>query len=632
MGKLLSRWVARFQQVQPGVHFENRMYGTASAIGALSLGAGDIALLGEEISPAAAVEFQRARGYAPTEIQVATGSLDVNFFDYAHMIFVHRDNPLGQLTLAQLEAIFGTERKRGAGQVRTWGDLGLKGEWANRPIQPYGWKVDEDFALFFRERVLGDSHRWNPAIREYVHVTRPDGSQYDHGQQILDALSADRYGIAISNVRYATPEVRTVALAWRPGEQAVQATRATLIAQQFPLVRIIPAYIDRAPGRPVAPAVREFVRFMLSREGQQALIEETGYLPISPLVNGRQMMELDAGESSDAAAQAAAPVATDAKPAFTLQTLPPIRSHAAVTQVIRLRGSASLRPLVEEWAAAFMQENPEVRVEAAMDGSDVGMAALYTGQADLALLGREAAAQELKAFEWIFRYRPAHVEILTGGTDQPGSAPALVFYVHRDNPLTQLSLAQADAVFGPERRRGAASALRTWGDLGLTGPWAAQPIRLYSPDTESGTGRFFRAAVLGDSRKLYWERLTEFTDESAVVRPTHDASRKIAAALAADRYGLAVAGMQPGAGEIKPLAILSDGMAVAPTAETIASRRYPLARPIYAYFNRAPGESPDPVLAGFLRWVLSRRDRPPAGAGLCPLPPEIAAVQQRQLE
>jgi phosphate transport system substrate-binding protein len=283
MGALVARWIAEFQRTQPDVTFANRMYGTASAIGALSVGAGNLALLGEEISPAAAAEFQRAKGYAPTGIAVATGSLDANFFDYAHMIFVHRDNPLTSLTLAQLDAIFGTERRRGAPEeLRTWGDLGLGGDWAGRPIQPYGWKVDEDFGLFVREAVLADSHRWNPALKEFVHGRRPDGTQYDHGQRILDALAGDRDGIAVSNVRYGRPEVKALALAAGVGEPAYAPTPANLISQKYPLVRIIPAFIDRAPGRPVEPVVREFLRFVLSREGQQALIEETGYLPLGP--------------------------------------------------------------------------------------------------------------------------------------------------------------------------------------------------------------------------------------------------------------------------------------------------------------------------------------------------------------
>lgn len=280
MGKLVDAWIRQFRKQQPSVRFENRMYGTASAVGALYSGAGDVAILGEEISPAAARAFQRAKGYPPTDIPIATGSVDVNFFDYAHMVFVHRDNPLRQLSLQQLDAIFGSEHRRGDHNVRGWGELGLGEAWRGRRIQPYGWKTDVDFALFFRERVLGDSHRWNPDIREFVHVIRADGSQYDHGQQILDALGRDPHGIAISNVRYATPQVRALALAWQPDGPWVDATPATLIAQTYPLVRIIPAIIDRVPGQPIEPTVREFLRYLLSRDGQRSLVEHSGYLPL----------------------------------------------------------------------------------------------------------------------------------------------------------------------------------------------------------------------------------------------------------------------------------------------------------------------------------------------------------------
>ena len=112
MGKLVDAWIKGFTQVQPNVTFENHMYGTASAIGALYTGAGDIAILGEEISPAAARAFVRERHYAPTGFQIATGSLDVNYFDYAHIVYVNKDNPIRRLTLAQLEGIFGVDHRR----------------------------------------------------------------------------------------------------------------------------------------------------------------------------------------------------------------------------------------------------------------------------------------------------------------------------------------------------------------------------------------------------------------------------------------------------------------------------------------------------------------------------------------
>ncbi len=292
MGPVVRRWTSELQRTQPGIRMDFRMYGTASAISALFTGAGNLALLGEEISPSAAAAFRRAKGYPPARIDVATGSLDTNFFDYAHMIFVREDNPIAQLTLAQLDAIFGAEHRRSRANIRSWGELGLSGEWAGKPIQPHGWKTDEDFALFFREAVLENSHRWNEKIREYVHAVRADSTQYDHGLQILEALARDRYGIAISNVRYANPHVKQLALASSPGGPFVTASNATLISQEYPLVRIVPAYIDKPPGQPVDPAVREFLRYVLSRQGQRALIEETGYLPLGARAIEAQLEKL----------------------------------------------------------------------------------------------------------------------------------------------------------------------------------------------------------------------------------------------------------------------------------------------------------------------------------------------------
>jgi phosphate transport system substrate-binding protein len=288
MGPLVEAWMAGLQRQQPGIRLDYRMYGTASAISALFTGAGNLALLGEEISPASARAFRRARGYDPTRVDVATGSLDVNYFDYAHMIFVHRDNPLPGLTLAQLDAVFGAEHRRGPANIRRWGELGLGGAWRDARIQPYAWQVDEDFALFFREAVLEGSHRWNEATREYLHGKHPDGTQYDHGARILDALAADPRGIAISNVRYKNPQVRAVPLARQAGDPFVSASNATLISQQYPLVRIIPAYVDRPPGGRIDPPAREFLRYLLSREGQAALLAHSGYLPLGEQHIARQ--------------------------------------------------------------------------------------------------------------------------------------------------------------------------------------------------------------------------------------------------------------------------------------------------------------------------------------------------------
>src|SRR5260370_39966161 len=102
-----------FRKFQPAVQIENKMYGTASAIGALYPGAADLTILGEEIHAPAAAAFERVMHYPPLGIDIATGSLDVRHFDYAHSFFVHTDNPITKLTLTQLDAIFGSQHRRG---------------------------------------------------------------------------------------------------------------------------------------------------------------------------------------------------------------------------------------------------------------------------------------------------------------------------------------------------------------------------------------------------------------------------------------------------------------------------------------------------------------------------------------
>jgi phosphate transport system substrate-binding protein len=309
----------------------------------------------------------------------------------------------------------------------------------------------------------------------------------------------------------------------------------------------------------------------------------------------------------------------------------PVVPAPSANGVIRVWGNAALAPVIARWQLSFNKKFPAARIEPHLTGSDVAMSALATGTADLALLGREPTAAEVKAFEWVYRWRPARIDLLTGSLAAPGQSPALVVFVHRDNPLAGLTLAQLDALFCVERLRGAPARLATWGQLGLGGDWAARPIRLLAPDTESGTGRFFRAAALGDSRKLHWDALREFSDTPGA-HPAHDASQKILAALAADPLGLAVASL-PAATDglaVKPIAL--DG--VAATRETVAARTYPLARPVLALVNRAPGQPLDPLLRDFLSHALGAEPQREAAlaSGYLQLSAELAREQLKTRE
>jgi len=292
-GRLMKYWEEGFRKYQPGIRIENRMYGTASAIGALYTGTGELAILGEEIQPPAAAAFERVMHYPPLSVEIATGSLDVRYFDYAHVFFVQRDNPISKLTLTQLDAIFGSEHRGGPRNIRTWGELGLEGEWKDKPINPYAWRIEDDFALYLQDALLLGSHKWNCDLREFAHIYNPDGSVYEHGQRILDALAKDRYGIGVSSLLFKNPQVKPLALAVADGGPYYPATKENLIQRSYPFTRIIPAFINRAPGKPVDPKVKEFLRYILSYEGQKEIVREGGYLQLSQEAIREQLKKLE---------------------------------------------------------------------------------------------------------------------------------------------------------------------------------------------------------------------------------------------------------------------------------------------------------------------------------------------------
>jgi phosphate transport system substrate-binding protein len=294
MGMLVKSWEEGFAKYQPGVKFEYDMYGTASAMGALYTGKGDIAILGQEIYPFETVAFQQVKHYPPLSIEIATGSVDVRNFDFAIGVFVNKNNPLSQMTLDQIDKVFAWHEGGKSANIETWGQLGLKGDWADKPIDLYGWHESDVFSTFVEHAVLHDSHRWRCGMKQYAHIHRADGTIYDSGQQILDDLANDPYGIALSNVRYLKDNaVKPLALARTAAGPYYAATKETLIDRQYPLGRIIPAEIDRKPGQPVDPKVKELLLYILSREGQEDIVRNGKYLPMQPEAARREREKLN---------------------------------------------------------------------------------------------------------------------------------------------------------------------------------------------------------------------------------------------------------------------------------------------------------------------------------------------------
>ncbi|HKB90317.1 MAG TPA: substrate-binding domain-containing protein [Opitutaceae bacterium] len=287
--------------------------------------------------------------------------------------------------------------------------------------------------------------------------------------------------------------------------------------------------------------------------------------------------------------------------------LAPFHPPSNNTQTLRIWGNRHMAGLAHEWAKGFQTLHPGIAFDIKLLGNGTGMSALYTGVADLALFGRDTIVTDNDGFAHVLNYKPLRIELGTGSLDAPGKSSALVIFVHRDNPIVRLTLSQLDAVFGCERRRGAPSVLRTWGDLGLTGEWANQPIHLYGDDTQSASGLFFQHAVLNDSRKMNWECFTEFKDIKQSDGTVLVAAQQSAGALQMDRYGLAVSNLHFASPGVKVVALAANQgeTFLIPTKETLIARNYPLARAIFACANQPPGQQLDPKVQEFLRYILS---------------------------
>ncbi len=278
------------------------------------------------------------------------------------------------------------------------------------------------------------------------------------------------------------------------------------------------------------------------------------------------------------------------------QTLPP-PVHGLPGR-IRLAGTPAMAQVAAEWARAFTMRNPGIEVTLALHGSDVAMAGLYTATCDIALIGREATKPEVQAFEWVYRFRPTGIPVLKGSVATPGQSPALAVMVHPGNPVASLRVDDLRAAFGDEGTR-----TRRWGDLGLGGDWAERPINLHAPEAESGTGRHFRATVLGNSNRLAWPRFREYPVPPRPEAAEAEAAAALHHALARDPEGLAIGAA--GASVRSVPIVGNDGVPVSLDAASVQAGRYPLARSVMAYHAASAGRPVHRETLAFLRFMLT---------------------------
>lgn len=300
---LAKYWEEGFRKYHPSIKFEYHLLNALVAIPALSMGVADLAP-GRHATWAELLLFQRVFGYPPVEISMATGSFNVEGFSPAMGIFVNKDNPISKLTLKQLDGIFGAARTggyqgiawhpeiaRGADQnIRTWGQAGLIGEWKNKPIHVYGLNLRLQAVQNFERLVFKGGAKWTESLREYANCITTTGTPSYAAEQPLKDLGNDPYGITYSGV--ATAQTKALAIAAKDGEPYVEFTIENVHNRTYPLFVEEYMYVNHKPGQPMDPKLNEYLKYIVSREGQKALARDGKYLPLTAEVAREQLKKL----------------------------------------------------------------------------------------------------------------------------------------------------------------------------------------------------------------------------------------------------------------------------------------------------------------------------------------------------
>lgn len=313
---LMAVWQAEFRKHHPDVVFEDHLYSSSVAIPGLISGAADLAPMGRQAlwDELKGLEREGAGSEGAdeseiVEIVMATGSYNVRGWTFALGIFVNEANPITGLTMEQLDGILGAQRDGGWNgltwdtsvargpekNIRTWGQAGLTGKWATRPITIYGYNAKYHFNDEIDKKVLMGSGKWNETMRAFSNMAglKADGSLTAGGELMMNGVREDVSGIAYTGVPFQQPGTRLVPLSVDGGRTYIPLTIETVRNRTYPLIRDVYYYFRRDKGKPVDPKVREFLRYVLSRDGQAAIAADGKYLPLTREVAEEQLKKLD---------------------------------------------------------------------------------------------------------------------------------------------------------------------------------------------------------------------------------------------------------------------------------------------------------------------------------------------------
>jgi phosphate transport system substrate-binding protein len=269
---MMAMWQEDFKKIYPNVTTSYIGKGSGTAPPALIEGTAQVGPMSRQMKDTELDDFEKKYGYKPTRITVALDCVAV---------FVNKDNPIRGLTIPQVDGIFSSTRNSGSREITTWGQAGLTGEWRNLPISLYGRNSVSGTYAFFKEEALlkGD---FKSTVKE-----QPGSAQ------VVNAVAKDRGGIGYSGIGYKTADVRAIPLAKDRRAKLAEPTFVNALNGSYPLGRALYIYVNKKPNEPLPPLVAEYLRFVLSREGQQIVIKD-GFGPLPPATVKKELARLTA--------------------------------------------------------------------------------------------------------------------------------------------------------------------------------------------------------------------------------------------------------------------------------------------------------------------------------------------------
>jgi phosphate transport system substrate-binding protein len=280
--ELEQKWIDGFTKLYPNVKISVDIGGSGQGGPRLTNGAADFAFIAREIMGREETPFVDKFGYKPLAVSVSGGSYAVKAFTDCIVFIVNKDNPLNEITYPQLDAIYSLTHNRGIKEpITKWGQLGLTGEWADQPIHLWGVEIPNGYDNFVNMHVLAGG-QWRDGIKT-EHTVIP----------LSDRVAADKYSLSYTGLAWNTnPGTKVLKLSVRPGTPAIAATFDTVASQTYPLSRTIYIFVNREPGKSLSPVLREFIRYALSREGQQAVADDGIFTPLPASMDQREAEKL----------------------------------------------------------------------------------------------------------------------------------------------------------------------------------------------------------------------------------------------------------------------------------------------------------------------------------------------------